>query len=92
MSYSLKEDFFFNKGYSGFGKSIEYCEKAINVDPDFAPAYSLLAIVYWAKSLVFSLPSKEMWPKAKKLTLRALEIDEMDANAHIFMGEDQVML
>ena len=82
----LKGRFFISKGYSGFGKAIEYYEKTIEVNPDFAPAYSILAFAYFGYAVAFSLPSNEMWPKIKRLTLKALEIDEMDANAHGSMG------
>ena len=41
---------------------------------------------YIENAIVFLLPSKEMWPKVKTLTLKALEIDEMDGRAHTSLG------
>jgi Tfp pilus assembly protein PilF len=61
-------------------------EKAIKADPDFAPAYSKLAMMHFNNTTMFSLPSKEMWRKVKTLTLKALEIDEMDSDAHASLG------
>ncbi len=82
----LKGRFFHGKGYSSFGKAIEYYEKAIKADPDFAPAYSNLATTHISNAVVFYRPSKKMWPKVKGLVLKALEIDEMDSDAHSSMG------
>jgi adenylate cyclase len=82
----LKGRFFISKGFSGFGKAIEYYEKTIKAEPEFAKAYSNLAAVYIVYALVFSRPSKEMYLKAKSLALKALEIDEMDSDAYGTMG------
>jgi TolB-like protein/cytochrome c-type biogenesis protein CcmH/NrfG len=83
----LKGLYFQGKGISSeWKKAIEYYERAIKVDPDFAPAYSKLAVIYRHNAIVFSQPSKEMWSKVKKWVLKALDIDEMEAEAHSFMG------
>jgi adenylate cyclase len=82
----LKGRFFNSKGFPGFGKTIEYYEKTIKADPGFAPAYSKLAMTHWRNALLFSLSSKEMWTKVKTLTLKALEINGLDADAHASLG------
>jgi adenylate cyclase len=78
--------FFMGKGIPGWGKAIEYYEKTIEGDPGFAPAYSNLASMHIANATAFSLPSKQTWQKAKKLVIKALEIDEMDASALAEIG------
>ena len=84
----LKGRFFEGKGISSeWGKAIEYYERAIKADPEFALAYSKLAMVHYGHTAVFSLPPNDMWPKVKTLVLKALEIDEMDSDAHASMGK-----
>ena len=82
----LKGWFFQGKGFYEYEKSIEYLEKAIKADPEFAPAYSRLALINYVYATQFSLPPNEIWPKVKTLVLKALEIDEVDVNAHAMMG------
>jgi adenylate cyclase len=78
----LKGRYFFNRGPFDYDKAIGYLEKAIKADPDFAPAYSKLAMMHFHNSILFSLSPMEMWPKIQTLTLKALAIDGMDADAH----------
>jgi len=63
-------------------KSIEYFEKAIEIDPNYALAYVGLGDAY---SILgnngFWLPEKA-YPKAKAAALKALEIDDKLAEAH----------
>jgi adenylate cyclase len=82
----LKGRYFTNKWAFDFDKAIGYMEKAIKADPDFAPAYSKLAWMHYLKAITFSLPLKKSWSNIKTLSLRALEIDEMDADAHALQG------
>ena len=61
-------------------KSIEYFNRAIEIDPSFARAYSGLADAYVVPSN--RIPPHEGMPRAKAAALRALEIDETLAEAH----------
>jgi serine/threonine protein kinase/Tfp pilus assembly protein PilF len=63
-------------------KAIEYLEQAIEKDPNYAPAYAELAFSYGLLPYFSPLPSKEVAPKARKMALKALEIDETLAEAH----------
>jgi tetratricopeptide (TPR) repeat protein len=66
----------------GFNKAIEYFQKAIVKDPNYALAYSGLADCYtWLPALAF-VPPKEAYPKAREAALKALEIDDTLAEAH----------
>jgi tetratricopeptide (TPR) repeat protein len=83
----LKGKYFENKGdFLEWKKAIEFFERAIKADPEFAPAYSNLAGLYTAQANQISLPSNEMWSEVKSLTLKALEIDEMDPYTHLAIG------
>ncbi len=62
----------------------QYFEQAIQLDPNYAPAYAGLADYYW---LTDELPPKVRMPKAKQYALKALAIDPNLAEAHAALGE-----
>ena len=81
----LKGRFFWNKRTeSGQRKGIEYFAQAIELEPNYAHAYSGLADCY--ASLAFSFDTgavapREAIPKAKAAALKALELDVTLAEA-----------
>jgi serine/threonine-protein kinase len=64
-------------------KAIEYFEKAIETDPNYTLAYVGLADSYNIMPWYAAFPPTEAYPKAKELALKALELDETLAEAHI---------
>ncbi len=60
-------------------KAREYFEQAVQIDPNYAPAYADLAGYYWATT---DLPRKMAMPKAKEYALKALELDDTLTQAH----------
>jgi serine/threonine-protein kinase len=66
----------------GLNKSIEYFQKAIEADPNYALAYGGLADSYNVLSTNGILPPNEAFPKAKAAVTRAIEIDDTLAEAH----------
>lgn len=81
----LKGRFHLNKKTpQGFDKAIEYFQRAIQADPNYAPAYSGLADSYnILGSFSYALiPPKEAWAKAKEAAEKALRIDDTLAAAH----------
>jgi serine/threonine protein kinase/tetratricopeptide (TPR) repeat protein len=81
----LRGRFYWNKRTAdGFNKSIEYFQKAIDVDPQYAPAYAAMAGAYenLANYNFSLLPPKQAWAKAKFAAENALQIDETVAEAH----------
>jgi len=84
----LKGRFFHAKGWSPewMQKAIKHFKEAIKADPQFAPAHSLLAMVYHEYAVILSLNPGAMWLKTRVLALKALAIDAMDSDAHVFMG------
>ena len=70
----------------GFRKSIEYFEKALEKDPEFAPAYAKIADYYYFSSHIGLFSPHEILPKWKAAAQRALEIDEGLADAHLAMA------
>lgn len=63
-------------------KSIEYFQRAMEKDPNYAPAYSGMADAYALLGYRGNLPSKEAWSRAKAAALKAVELDDTLAEAH----------
>ena len=70
-----------------FRKGIESYEKAIELDPDYALAYAGLADAYGALGGVFGFVSPtDTFPKSRAAALRAIELDETLAEAHVALA------
>jgi serine/threonine protein kinase/tetratricopeptide (TPR) repeat protein len=69
----------------GYKKAIDYFQKAIEKDPNYALAYSEIAAAYDFASDWY-LPPHEAMPKAKAAALKALELDSTLAGAHSNLG------
>jgi adenylate cyclase len=70
----------------GLRKSIEYFEKALEKDPEFAPAHAKIADYYHFSSHIGLFSPNDILPKWKAAAQRALEIDEGLADAHLAMA------
>ncbi len=85
----MKGRFFWNKRtVDGVKKSIDYFQRAIEADPNYAVAYAGLADSYiLAGSYGYSiLPPREAMPKAEAAITKALAIDDSLAEAHASLG------
>ena len=65
----------------GFEKAIEYFDRAIAIEPNYAHAYAGLAHAY-AELPFTDVPPQEVILKARSAAKRALELDETLAEAH----------
>lgn len=80
----LKGRWFWNKWTDAdIEKGMEYFEKAIELDPEFALAYAGLAQSYNIISFYSHLNPGEAFPVAKELVQKALEKDNSIAEAHV---------
>jgi tetratricopeptide (TPR) repeat protein len=78
----LKGRYFWNRRYEGgLQKAIEYFQQAIEKDPGFALAYSGLADGFSMLGTYSYLPPKKAFGMAKKVAMKALEIDGSLAEA-----------
>jgi TolB-like protein len=66
----------------GFKNAIDHFQRALEIDPGYAPAYAGLADSYICLSDRGFLPPKEAIPRGKAAAQKALEIDESLAEAH----------
>jgi serine/threonine protein kinase/TolB-like protein/DNA-binding winged helix-turn-helix (wHTH) protein len=85
----LKGQFFMSKfTEEGYQKATEYAQQAVQIDPDYAPAYGLLAFSYWCNSrnAFGHLPDLEAAGKAKVAAMKALAIDDTLAEPHVALG------
>jgi len=86
----LKGLYYFNQGINErspdiLKKSSDYFQQAINIDPAYAAAYAGLSRSYhWVAS--YGIRPQELYPKAKAAALKALELDETLAEAHVSLG------
>ncbi len=70
----------------GIEKALRYLEEAIQADPEFAPAYSMLSysmtlLGYWGH-----LSQREAYSKAREAALKALALDDLLCDAHTALG------
>jgi TolB-like protein/DNA-binding winged helix-turn-helix (wHTH) protein len=63
-------------------KSREFFQKAIDLDPAYAPSYSGLGDTYMAGSLLGEMPAKDGMPIGEAAVRKALEIDDSLPEAH----------
>ncbi|MCZ6779001.1 MAG: protein kinase [Acidobacteria bacterium] len=69
----------------GFNKASEYLKRAIQLDPDYAPAHAWLSWTHMASSDWLFSPTQAK-EDAKVAATRALELDETLAIAHSALG------
>jgi adenylate cyclase len=70
---------------AGWTNAIHYYEQALQVDPNFALAYSGLADTYgWAGGQIMA--GREAWTKQMELARKALALDPDLAEAHLALG------
>jgi len=70
----------------GFAKSKEYYEQAIAADPDYALAWCGLAQFYFLLGNFGHIPPKAANAQSSQAAMKALELDNMLAEAHAMMG------
>lgn len=79
----LQGRFYWNKRTAeGLRIGIEYFERAISNDPNYAPAYSGLADCYWLLNVYNVEPATVSRDRARNAAQRALSLDESLAEAH----------
>jgi DNA-binding winged helix-turn-helix (wHTH) protein/TolB-like protein/lipopolysaccharide biosynthesis regulator YciM len=70
----------------GLQQGIDFFNQTIAIDPNYGAAYAGLADCYNMLVVYGSLQPKDGFPKAKAAAMKALEIDENQAEAHTSMA------
>jgi serine/threonine-protein kinase len=79
----LKGRYEWNKrSKEGLERGLEYFQQAIDLDPNYALAYSGVADSYVVLGNWGLLPGVEVYPKAKAAALKALQLDQNLAEPH----------
>ncbi len=87
VAYS-KGRFFWNKRTEDdLWKAIQYFNEALQIDQNYALAYAGLSQTYLLLPEYGTYPPKEAYPKVREGALRALEIDNMLAEAHVALAQ-----
>jgi eukaryotic-like serine/threonine-protein kinase len=83
----LKGRYFWSKRtQEGEQKGLEYFQRAVSLDPGYAPAYSGVADSYIVLGAHGHLPVNDAFPKARTAAIKALELDEGLAEAHVSLA------
>ena len=83
----LKGRFYWNRRTEeDFYKALGFFEQAIQIDPNYAPAYAGMADSYIMLGEHGSVPALSIMRKARATASRALEIDASLAEAHVSLG------
>jgi serine/threonine protein kinase/tetratricopeptide (TPR) repeat protein len=85
--YLQGRNFWNKRGKKKLMQSIEYFEKAIEIDPNYALAYAGLSDSYSILGNNGFWPAEKAYPKAKAAAFKALEIDNKLAEAHTSLAE-----
>ena len=83
----LRGRYLWNKGdRNSVRKSVEFFERAIEIDPNYAAAFAGLADSYRLLGMYYVILPAEAYPKAKAAASRALELDPSNAEARVSLG------
>lgn len=82
LAYARGRYFWNQRKADAFQKAIQHFEQAIHQDPQYALAYAGLADSYTLLGVFGTLPPLEAKGKAHAAALKALELDEQNAEAH----------
>jgi TolB-like protein/DNA-binding winged helix-turn-helix (wHTH) protein/Tfp pilus assembly protein PilF len=83
----LRGEYFLNRfNPDSISKAADYFQQAIEKDPNFPAAYTKLAGCYQILANMNVIPKKKVYPKAKVLLAKALELDPQFAAAHAVVG------
>src|SRR5215813_9207744 len=67
-------------------KAIDCFQQAVRLDPNYAVAYTGLAISYAYLTIYGNEPASETFPRAHEFALRASQLDSSLAEPHILLG------
>jgi len=73
---------FYKYTSAGWQEAIEHFNRAIEKDPEFAPAYSGLSDTYLVAGAYSAMPTEEALTRGRAAAAKALQLDDTLASAH----------
>ena len=70
----------------GFGKAVDYLERAVKLDGSYEPSWTSLSIVYGDMAARGFMPPEQALPKARAAVSEALQLNQKSARAHVALG------
>ncbi|HKA20039.1 MAG TPA: protein kinase [Blastocatellia bacterium] len=84
--YETGRSYWNQRTTEGLNKGIDYFEKAVSLKPDYAAAHAGLADCYNMLATYGAKAPGEAFPRAKTEALKALELDDSLADAHVSLA------
>jgi adenylate cyclase len=78
----LKGIYFLKKGFEGKKKAMEYFQKAVELDPDYAEAYAFIGETYQQYAGYNLMSSADANSKARIAAQKAISLNEHEPRAH----------
>lgn len=86
-AYSRGSYFWNRRTGDNLNRAIQYFKAAIELDPNYAMAYTGLANSYFLLPEYHNISPKDAYPLAEEAALKAIEIDETLAEAHVALAQ-----
>jgi len=87
IAFSRGQYFWNKRTKADLERAIPYFEEAIRIDPDYAKAYAGLANTYLLLPEYGNYRPKDAYPRVRELASKAIELDEMLAEAHTTLAQ-----
>ena len=84
--YLLGRSYWDRLNQAGFQKAIGFFEQAIDLDPEFARAYTGIADSYSMLTMGWGMPPSEAFPRVRDAAVTALRLDPGLSEAHASLG------
>ena len=84
--YETGRNYWNQRTTDGLNKGVDYFEKAVALKPDYAVAHAGLADCHNMLATYGARPPAEEFPRAKAEALKALELDDSLAEAHVSLA------
>jgi Tfp pilus assembly protein PilF len=85
--YLLGLHYWWQWSEAGMSNALRSFQRAIEIEPDYAPGHAGLALAYvFSSTWVGPVPASEGAPKVKAAAQRAIQLDSTLADAHVALG------